>query len=79
MTSGKKEERPHNVVPLRTPRPCPICRKKSSQDFHPFCSKHCADVDLNRWLKGSYAIPAIEPSDEWSEDDGHSGQDDGER
>ncbi len=61
-----------NVVPLRTLRPCAICGKKSTQAFHPFCSKHCADVDLNRWLKGSYAIPAIEPPDEWQ--DGGDGE-----
>jgi hypothetical protein len=24
-------------------------------------------VDLNRWLKGTYAIPAVEPPDEWDE------------
>jgi endogenous inhibitor of DNA gyrase (YacG/DUF329 family) len=28
--------------------------------FRPFCSKRCADIDLGRWLKGSYAIPAVE-------------------
>lgn len=56
-----------NVVKLRAPRPCPICAKKSASEFHPFCSKHCADVDLNRWLKGGYAIPAVEPPDEWDE------------
>lgn len=62
-----------NVVPLRAGRPCPVCGKKSAAGFHPFCSKHCADVDLNRWLKGSYAIPAVEPPDEW---DGNAGPDD---
>jgi endogenous inhibitor of DNA gyrase (YacG/DUF329 family) len=53
------------VVTLRSPRPCPICGERSQQKFHPFCSKHCAHVDLNRWLKGSYAIPAVEPPDDW--------------
>ncbi|MEP0709066.1 DNA gyrase inhibitor YacG [Parvibaculum sp.] len=56
-----------NVVKLRAPRPCPICGTRSASTFHPFCSKHCADVDLNRWLKGAYAIPAVEPPDEWDE------------
>jgi endogenous inhibitor of DNA gyrase (YacG/DUF329 family) len=70
MPAAKKPERPANVVPLRTPRPCPICGKKSTPDFHPFCSKHCADVDLNRWLKGSYAIPAVEPPDDWNGEEG---------
>jgi hypothetical protein len=38
-------------------RVCPICGKPADQAFKPFCSKRCADVDLNRWLKGVYAVP----------------------
>jgi endogenous inhibitor of DNA gyrase (YacG/DUF329 family) len=54
-----------NVIPLRPPRPCPICGKPSVQAFHPFCSARCADIDLNRWLSGSYVIPGDdEPADE---------------
>ncbi len=45
-------------VHLRPRRPCPICRKPSQQKHHPFCSNRCAQVDLNRWLGGHYAIPA---------------------
>ena len=37
---------------------CPICGKPSVEAYKPFCSKRCADVDLNRWLTGSYVIPA---------------------
>ena len=37
---------------------CPICGKPAVEAFTPFCSKRCADVDLNRWLTGSYVIPA---------------------
>jgi len=36
---------------------CPICKKPEAPDFKPFCSQRCTDVDLNRWLSGSYAIP----------------------
>ena len=36
---------------------CPICGKPRSEAFKPFCSKHCADVDLGRWLGGRYAVP----------------------
>ena len=36
---------------------CPICGKPVAEGFQPFCSKRCADIDLNRWLKGSYSIP----------------------
>ncbi|MBD3667035.1 MAG: DNA gyrase inhibitor YacG [Kangiella sp.] len=65
MTGGKDDD---TVTPLRPLKPCPICGKKSAPKFHPFCSRHCADVDLNRWLKGSYVIPAAEEQDDWSED-----------
>ena len=57
-----------NVIPLKPTRPCPICGKPSTQAFHPFCSARCADVDLNRWLSGSYAIPVAD--DEAKADDG---------
>jgi uncharacterized protein len=42
---------------------CPICGKDAVKAYHPFCSRRCADVDLGRWLKGAYAIPA-EPVDD---------------
>ena len=38
-------------------KPCPICGKPALEKFRPFCSGRCADVDLNRWLTGSYVIP----------------------
>lgn len=50
-------------------RPCPICGKPPVERYKPFCSKRCADVDLNRWLSGSYAIPGRPEEDE----DGESG------
>lgn len=37
---------------------CPICRKNPKVEaYKPFCSKRCADVDLQRWLVGSYVLP----------------------
>ncbi len=36
---------------------CPICGKPAVQTSQPFCSERCRDVDLNRWLSGSYALP----------------------
>jgi hypothetical protein len=44
-------------------KPCPICGKLAVTQFRPFCSKHCADVDLNRWLSGVYSVPAVEDDD----------------
>ncbi|GLK57122.1 endogenous inhibitor of DNA gyrase (YacG/DUF329 family) [Methylopila capsulata] len=46
--------------PRPSPRPCPICKKMSLPDYHPFCSKRCADIDLSRWFKGVYAVPTAE-------------------
>lgn len=37
---------------------CPICGDETDPRWRPFCSRRCADVDLGRWLTGSYAIPA---------------------
>ena len=39
---------------------CPICSKPADPATKPFCSKRCADVDLQRWLTGRYAIPVVE-------------------
>ena len=36
---------------------CPICDKPADRRYRPFCSKRCADVDLARWLGGTYRIP----------------------
>jgi len=41
-------------------RKCAACDKPHVPEFKPFCSKRCADLDLARWLKGDYAIPAVE-------------------
>jgi endogenous inhibitor of DNA gyrase (YacG/DUF329 family) len=40
---------------------CPICARKPDAKYRPFCSRRCADVDLARWMSGSYAIPSDEP------------------
>jgi len=39
------------------PGRCPICGRPTRDDYRPFCSRRCADVDLSRWLRGGYAIP----------------------
>jgi endogenous inhibitor of DNA gyrase (YacG/DUF329 family) len=40
---------------------CVICgQKEAVAPFIPFCSKRCADIDLNRWLSGVYAVPVKE-------------------
>ena len=49
---------------------CPICGKPAVDQFKPFCSKRCADIDLNRWLTGNYVIPVRddEPVEDGDED-----------
>lgn len=42
---------------------CPICGKETVTVFRPFCSKRCADIDLAKWLNGSYAVPSNDPED----------------
>ncbi len=48
---------------------CPICGKPTAPAYTPFCSKRCADVDLQRWLSGRYAISGRE-DDALGQDDG---------
>ncbi len=43
---------------------CPICGEATDVALKPFCSKRCADIDLNRWLTGVYAVPVKEDEDE---------------
>jgi endogenous inhibitor of DNA gyrase (YacG/DUF329 family) len=45
-------------------KPCPICGKPATETSRPFCSERCRDVDLNRWLSNSYAIPGRNDADE---------------
>lgn len=49
---------------------CPSCGKPALERFRPFCSKRCADIDLNRWLKGVYVIPAAQEDEEKDEPGG---------
>ncbi len=49
---------------VRRSSTCPICGKETEARWRPFCSKRCADLDLNRWLSGQYAVPVVEDDDE---------------
>ena len=42
---------------------CPICGEDTVTRFRPFCSKRCADVDLAKWLNGSYSVPSQREED----------------
>ena len=54
-------------APAKRPK-CPICGKPRSEDYRPFCSKHCADVDLGRWLGGRYVVPGASAASEATEE-----------
>lgn len=47
---------------------CPLCGKPVDPAMRPFCSKRCADVDLQRWLSGTYVIPGMEGEAEGEEE-----------
>jgi uncharacterized protein len=66
MASSAKPPANDNARPERK---CPICNQAMQLSYKPFCSKRCADVDLSRWLKGTYAIPVAE-DDKSSEEEG---------
>jgi endogenous inhibitor of DNA gyrase (YacG/DUF329 family) len=60
-------------------RLCPICKtplegREDALRFGPFCSKRCADIDLGRWLRGAYAIPAEEAENEPEASEGEPGE-----
>jgi|TARA_B100001964_G_scaffold209528_1_gene243106 hypothetical protein len=46
---------------------CPICGQPAAAETRPLCSPRCKEVDLGRWLGERYAIPAVEPPDQFSE------------
>ena len=51
---------------------CPTCGSPVKKEFRPFCSRRCAELDLGRWFREDYRIPAEEPpeGDEQTESDG---------
>jgi len=52
---------------------CPICGKPAEHASRPFCSRRCADIDLARWLGGSYAIAGGSPDGDEDGDDTAAG------
>ncbi len=56
---------PEHAAPKKRRPRCPICGKPRVIKHKPFCSERCANIDLARWLGGSYRIPVTteEPHD----------------
>lgn len=62
MTEGrdKIEDLAARRAGRKSRRTCPICDAPAVEAYRPFCSRRCADIDLGRWLKEGYRIPAEE-------------------
>ncbi|SMF83492.1 hypothetical protein SAMN06265365_15027 [Tistlia consotensis] len=54
---------PERRKKARAPR-CPICGKPGIAAHEPFCSARCQQVDLGRWLNGSYRVETDEAPEE---------------
>jgi len=52
---------------------CPLCAKPTDQQYRPFCSKRCADVDLYRWLTEGYVLEGENVDAEASDDEKSDG------
>nr|WP_170612412.1 DNA gyrase inhibitor YacG [uncultured Ruegeria sp.] len=53
---------------------CPICGEDTVTRFRPFCSKRCADIDLAKWLNGSYAVASQREEDEEADVSGENSE-----
>ncbi|SFK09208.1 DNA gyrase inhibitor YacG [Methylocapsa palsarum] len=60
MAGEGDQDHAHDGEASVPPRPCPVCGKPAVFAARPFCSNRCADVDLHRWLRGAYALPAAD-------------------
>jgi endogenous inhibitor of DNA gyrase (YacG/DUF329 family) len=65
-SEAPKSEAPKSEAtkPDRKARGCPICGRPADVATKPFCSSRCRDVDLHRWLSGSYVVPGSENDEE---------------
>ncbi|HEX9904533.1 MAG TPA: DNA gyrase inhibitor YacG [Propylenella sp.] len=63
MTDGGPRDAAAKEARRRPPRACPICGRPAAEDLRPFCSRRCADIDLNRWLSGTYVIRGRDADD----------------
>jgi uncharacterized protein len=52
---------------------CPTCGKKvewsEKNQYRPFCSLRCKQIDLGAWAEEKYVIPSTNPVDDKESDD----------
>jgi uncharacterized protein len=66
-----EDRRPMTETPATKGPRCPLCGRPRVQQYRPFCSERCRDLDLAHWFGEAYAVPAVEPGYD-DEDDGPS-------
>ncbi len=66
--TGASRSRAKPARAVKGPK-CPLCGKPVSAEYRPFCSKHCADIDLGRWLGGRYAVAGERAGNEAEDED----------
>jgi hypothetical protein len=66
LTAPEVKKRPIMVkrIANQKSKGCPVCGKPVAEASKPFCSERCRDVDLGRWLTGSYVIAGSDQDDE---------------
>jgi endogenous inhibitor of DNA gyrase (YacG/DUF329 family) len=51
---------------------CPTCSKKvvwsEVNQYRPFCSAHCKQIDLGAWAEEKYVISSTNPIDDQDDD-----------
>ena len=72
--AGAASDTSHISIMANAAKACPICGKLAEEQFRPFCSRRCREVDLNRWLSGVYVVPvtADEEEDERRDEGGEA-------
>ena len=65
MSDIKQNQQSETAETAEKPLPkCPTCGATADAKARPFCSSHCADIDLGNWFQGKYAIPAVDAADD---------------
>ena len=52
------------MTKAKTSPGCAICGRPQLEAYRPFCSRRCADVDLQRWLSGGYVVSGTEDDED---------------